>query len=1142
MALDPFLLAGLVASKAYRRRKDRDEAEKALLAEQAKQKAEQAFELQKIDQKAFSEAKYEDQLAKAKNIREQTEYVRWQNPDNANDFLVRPQLAGVAPPKIPGTDREYDAVAIRVGSSGAWSDIRKYNGSGAMAGEPLYSHRGRVDSLKNLEQQFGLYVNDVSLNQVGTFDDKGVGQPWSIEEARVALGAEEKEEILVADKVYPMSQEPEAQKAAFDSGVQARIRTRVVTSDGKTLDVSESRPLGEPRMRKSRKVTISIPPQSKGGRTEQIRMVEEKDVDRILFDRGLRRDQVGLATYEIGEGPGGIEQSQLVNSSDPKDIDIERDLFSGEIMGEWYRDRTLQELNSLARNAGVDIKDLTLYKKTTKYRNGKEISVTRSTFQTGTPVKRHAAEYITEDVETGEPSTEMLVGYSEKSLKDKYGKLPGFNYLGVAEFDMSTGEMVGVPEERMAEDIAVFFPDLKDPILLSQMDADERARLRGGEGYAVPAQVNQDTGEIQLTGSISEAPGSSLAREMNMPYKLNGQFLGAPTSLGPADTIIQMHGKLTPQTVDAINASPDREEYIRQAVGVIGTNVRSIFAQQLGQINETRLARGMDIQQNTMRQVAGYLRRNGLNAFFQIEGMEDAIRSLDIVKHTETKSKLVEELQKTIPQGAQPIVMESASDPSVMDEENDIGSFAERGVDSTFITTHIPANHVPFMQSAFLPKILKLNGNNMAQAEYAIGDMLIHETDALSGDLIVQQNGSLKPAKNQPIIGYFKTLDSIKVTGGGGLSYLDEFIRYVNGDPTLALGSQKYQAFADGLIKATPNVRDAVEAVEIFMFDTPNNFDEVTYTPPSLMAAAKRAGLGPFSSSQTEKKFQASLGVIDSADRAINISNKILSTYVDPEGNLRPSSAVGEFLLSLDGMEYIGREVISRMTNALGSDGAVQTITNEYMSTVDRLKIGLGLQTTGSVGDGVTGNTGREEITKIVQEIAADVTRAKTAEERALAARGFHIVTLAYELSATIQGGTGGRTISDQDVALILRALRQKPLATPQQQMAVIIEAREMARELRMVAEIETSGDLPRLAAYYVVKNLSAQANGKYHQNISPEMVAARFGGVTQVDMFDDQVILDSVNLRRRAQNLEPYPSFAAIPQAEKDQFMADIQ
>ena len=337
-------------------------------------------------------------------------------------------------------------------------------------------------------------------------------------------------------------------------------------------------------------------------------------------------------------------------------------------MGEYYRNRTLQELNSIARNVGVDIKDLTLYKTTTKTRNGKEISVTRSTFQTGTPVKRHAAEYTSKDVETGEPIKEIVIGYSQKSLEDKYGKLAGFNYLGMVDFDMSSGEMVGVPEQRLEEDIAIFFEDTDEPLLLSNSTAEDRARLASGEGYTVPVKVNQDSGDIQYTGSISEAPGTSLAREMNMSHKLGGQFLGTHTSLNAVDTLIQMHSKLSPDVVNSINAAPDTDEYVRQAVGVIATNVRSIFAQQLGQINEARLARNMDIQQNTMRQVAGYLRRNGLTAWFNIEGFEDAIRSLDIVNHTEQKSKLRDDLLKTIPQGAQPVIMESASDPYMMEK------------------------------------------------------------------------------------------------------------------------------------------------------------------------------------------------------------------------------------------------------------------------------------------------------------------------------------------------------------------------------------------------------------------------------------------------------------------------------------------
>ena len=54
----------------------------------------------------------------------------------------------------------------------------------------------------------------------------------------------------------------------------------------------------------------------------------------------------------------------------------------------------------------------------------------------------------------------------------------------------------------------------------------------------------------------------------------------------------------------------------------------------------------------------------------------------------------------------------------------------------------------------------------MSQAEYAIGDMLVHEANPTTGELIVESNGSLKPAKNQPIVSFYKNLNNMKVTGG----------------------------------------------------------------------------------------------------------------------------------------------------------------------------------------------------------------------------------------------------------------------------------------------------------------------------------------------------------------------------------------
>jgi len=63
---------------------------------------------------------------------------------------------------------------------------------------------------------------------------------------------------------------------------------------------------------------------------------------------------------------------------------------------------------------------------------------------------------------------------------------------------------------------------------------------------------------------------------------------------------------------------------------------------------------------------------------------------------------------------------------------------------------------------------------------------------------------------------------------------------------------------------------------------------------------------------------------------------------------------------------------------------------------------------------------------------------------RKLAIRQYHKYMLAYQLAAAIQGGTGGRTISDQDVQNILSALNFGFFTEPELERATLQEARKM--------------------------------------------------------------------------------------------------
>ena len=65
-----------------------------------------------------------------------------------------------------------------------------------------------------------------------------------------------------------------------------------------------------------------------------------------------------------------------------------------------------------------------------------------------------------------------------------------------------------------------------------------------------------------------------------------------------------------------------------------------------------------------------------------------------------------------------------------------------------------------------------------------------------------------------------------------------------------------------------------------------------------------------------------------------------------------------------------------------------------------------------------------------------------------LAIRQYHKYMLAYQLAAAIQGGTGGRTISDQDVENIMKSLNFGFFTTASKEQATLAAARKMLTEL----------------------------------------------------------------------------------------------
>ena len=129
---------------------------------------------------------------------------------------------------------------------------------------------------------------------------------------------------------------------------------------------------------------------------------------------------------------------------------------------------------------------------------------------------------------------------------------------------------------------------------------------------------------------------------------------------------------------------------------------------------------------------------------------------------------------------------------------------------------------------------------------------------------------------------------------------------------------------------------------------------------------------------------------------------------------------------------------------------------------------------------------GKAQMNAIMAEIESE-TDAATAE------RKLYMVMTAYQIAATIQGGTGGRTISDQDVALIFRALSQNFFSTgPEAEVRAILAAYEFVDMLGYRAEVLSN-----------LSDLRDPAALALHDKISNATGALNFDKATTAQLID---------------------------------------
>ena len=257
------------------------------------------------------------------------------------------------------------------------------------------------------------------------------------------------------------------------------------------------------------------------------------------------------------------------------------------------------------------------------------------------------------------------------------------------------------------------------------------------------------------------------------------------------------------------------------------------------------------------------------------------------------------------------------------------------------------------------------------------------------------------------------------------------------------------------------------------------------------------------------------------AGTAFGTLNNIRATYFlpnpmtgepDPRRPIDLTMAAGEFVLGVDGIVYLldkAGEVISQgfrgsiipqeqvYQRALGSVAQVR------MNVMSAEQAGRSAEE-GGRGQSVEANQAAarrnqallEQILDDLQSDATDTVTINGQEQeiarRLIAARRLYKYLSAYQMAAAIQGGTGGRTISDQDVENMLSAFNFTTISTPEAELATLDAAMGMMKRIRDVnGAIGSSSKLTRYAGF-TYERLEGAAQGTGRVTVYRDVLNAR--------------------------------------------------
>ena len=689
------------------------------------------------------------------------------------------------------------------------------------------------------------------------------------------------------------------------------------------------------------------------------------------------------------------------------------------------------------------------------------------------------SKYKLKDGELEEHSSETS---TPKTIKRPYTMRNGniiIQYGGEDETTIGMAEILGdtiLSTERDAakDDAIIKFPDTKDGetsfITKLASDATEEEILKAEQnGTIIAGKTRKDTNGG--THFVPDGGGSSAQSTDDLLFNVKIEANGMPLQLGAKlksnapSTLIAIQGKLSDPVINHLNNNiEDRERYLSTAVPAIV----NLATQSLGRDKDGRTLVGE--YDNEFVDTVAILRKLGVR-FFEIDGFEEKVLEIDGKSRASQVSNMERLITSEITIEDNRVVGPQILTVKVPGQNPVVigGDAMNTSIDLPY-TTGSDRNDTIVTQTV-LPILTALHSGNEQEAkEQVVRNILSNTERRVASGPNGQKFLLLDAAPFQPSVNIIGALNAAITPDRQGTLYT-QFIRMANRGYRV-VNTEDTDLIANEIMRLPLN--QGVRLIEAHIGPMTTKGTK-SYAPEAVRKAATEKGLLGFENSQTIRARLDSATQVSATVRGITLEKKILDSFLlNERGQPTLSSSVVNAGYKIKGLDYLiseGFSEILTLGGALDFSGIGKKLKTRTKKALESVAEANNLT--------IAADNQYGAVDKQIDEMVAELEGANltAGQEAKLAARQFHIVTLAYEIAAAIQGGTGGRTISDQDVALILSALRQGPLSSPQAQVDAIRAAGNMLRDINAHATYASSTDPVEQAAYALWTHFSVRSD-----------------------------------------------------------------